>query len=133
MVAAAYAESGSDITLFHVAADGDVESAQSFLEQRQEALAESDIDVDIGVESGEDISEGILDYARDGNSDSIIIGAAGEGILRRVLFGDIPETVGAEFGGEVVMVRKHRPVQSAIKRLVGKWIGKGAKATNFGE
>jgi len=133
MVATAYAESGAQVTLFHVATDGDIENAQSFLERRQTVLAESDIDVDIAVEAGEDIAEAVLDYARDGDFDSMIIGAAGEGILRRVLFGEVPERIGAEFEGEVLMVRKHRPVQSAVKRLLGKWIGKGAKATNIGD
>ncbi|MFU1783653.1 universal stress protein [Haloarcula japonica] len=89
--------------------------------------------MDIAVVEARDITQTILDHARDGEFDSIIIGAAGEGILRRVLFGEIPETIGEEFEGEVLMVRKHRPVQSAVKRLLGKWVGKGAKATNLGE
>ena len=131
--AAAYAESGADVTLFNVVMDGDVETAQSALTEKQEELAESDTGVDIATQEGGDIAQTILQYARDGDFDSIIIGAAGEGILRRVLFGEIPETVGGEFEGEVVMVRKHRPVQSAVKRFIRKWVGKGAKATNLEE
>ncbi|PSP39798.1 cationic amino acid transporter, partial [Halobacteriales archaeon QH_7_65_31] len=132
-IAAAYAESGVDVTLFNVVRDGDVETAQSALTERQEQLAESDTDVDIATQAGDDIAQTILQYARDGDFDSIIIGAAGEGILRRVLFGEIPETVGGEFKGEVVMVRKHRPVQSAVTRFIRRWVGKGSKATNLGE
>ncbi|MHC3381455.1 amino acid permease [Haloarcula sp. H-GB5] len=133
MFAAAYTVSGAEVTLFHAATDGDVEAARSFLESRQEELAESDIDVEIAVEEGDDITQTILGHARDDQYDSILVGAATEGILRRVLFGEIPETIGEKFDGEVIMLRKHRPVQSAVKRLLGKWIGKGAKATNLGE
>ncbi|WP_247004725.1 universal stress protein [Halosolutus gelatinilyticus] len=74
----------------------------------------------------------MLEYARDGGFDTIVIGATGEGILQRVLFGEIPETIGEEFDGTVVMTRKHRPVQSALKRFVRKWVGKGARATDLG-
>ncbi len=133
LFASAYAEAGSNVTLFNVATDGDVEEAKSSLADKQEVLAESDIDVDLDVKEGEDIAETILSYARDEEFESIIIGAASEGILRRVLFGEIPETVGEEFEKEVVMVRKHRPVQSAVKGFVRKWIGKGARATNLDE
>ncbi|WP_254545312.1 amino acid permease [Halomarina pelagica] len=132
LFAAAYAAVGADVTLFHVVTDGDVEDARSFLAEKQEALAESNIEVDTAVEAGDDVAQTILRRAREGGFDSIIIGAAGEGILRRVMFGEIPETVGEEFEGEVVMVRKHRPVQSDVKRFVRKWVGKGAKATTIG-
>ncbi|WP_244605358.1 amino acid permease [Halorhabdus rudnickae] len=131
--AAAYAAAGADVTLFNVVSDGDADVARSTLSDRQDALAESDIDVDIAVEEGDDIAGTILTYARDRAFESIIVGAAGEGILRRVLFGEVPETVGEEFEGEVVMVRKRRPVKSALKQLVRKWVGKGAKATHLGE
>ena len=132
LFAAAYANDGSDVTLFHVATNGDIAEAQSFLNAEQDALAEEDLDVDAAVKEGDDIAETILSYARENGFNSIIIGAAGEGILRRVLFGEIPETVGEEFEGEVVMVRKQHLVQSAVKGFIRKWVGKGAKATNLG-
>ncbi|MFC7156236.1 amino acid permease [Halomarina halobia] len=131
--AAAYAESGAEVTLFHAVTDGDVDGATSFLTDKRAALAEEGVDVDIAVEEGDDIAGTILDHARDGSFDSIVIGAAGEGILRRALFGEVPETVGAAFDGEVVMVRKHRPVQSAVKGFIRKWVGRGAKATHLAE
>ncbi|WP_396613966.1 amino acid permease (plasmid) [Haloferax sp. S1W] len=133
LFAVAYAATGADVTLFHVVTDGDVDTAESFLADKQESLAESEIDVDTAVQEGKDIAKTILQYARGEGFESVIIGAAGEGILRRVLFGEVPETVGEEFDGEVVMVRKHRPVHSAIFGFLRKWIGKGAKATNLGE
>ena len=107
--------------------------SQAFLADRQTELTEKDVEIDIAVETGDDIAQEILRYARDEGFTSIIIGAAGEGILRRVLFGEIPETVGTSFEGEVVMVRKHRPVQSAVKGFIRKWVGKGARVTNLGE
>ncbi len=131
--AAAYARAGADVTFFHVVTDDARDDAESFLIEKQTRLAEEELDSSIAVREGEDIAQTILDYAREEDFDSILIGAAGEGILRRVLFGEIPETVGMRFDGEVVMVRKHRPVRSAVKRVIGKWLGKGATATDIAE
>lgn len=78
----------------------------------------------------DNIAEAIVSYAKEHNFDTVVLGAAGEGILRRVLFGEISETVGEQFDGQVVMARKHRPVQSAVRSFVQKWVGKGAKATD---
>ncbi|WP_136687164.1 amino acid permease [Halorhabdus amylolytica] len=130
-IATAYAEDGADVTLFHVATEGDTEQAYESLERRQETLADAGIAVDLAVETRSNVVQSILDYAGEEDYDSIIIGAAGEGILRRALFGDIPETIGEGFDGEVLMVRKHRPVASAIKEFLRKWIGKGARATGL--
>ncbi|MDS0474557.1 hypothetical protein NDO75_06110 [Natrinema sp. 1APR25-10V2] len=67
-----------------------------------------------------DVAETCLESAREGEFDTIIVGAAGEGIRRRVLFGEILVPIGEQFDGEVVMVRTHRPVQSAVKGIVRK-------------
>lgn len=80
------------------------------------------------VVEGEDIVRSILSFARENDDDMIIIGAAEEGILRQVLFGEIPERVGEAFDGQVIMVKKHRPVRSTISNLLQKWIGKGARS-----
>ncbi|QRV14944.1 amino acid permease [Haloterrigena salifodinae] len=132
--AIAYADIGADVTLFHAVTDGDADAAESHLRERKEALADAGIDVDIdtAIAERDEIDDAILEYARDGGFDTIVIGAAGEGILQRVLFGEIPETIGEEFDGTVVMTRKHRPVQSSLKRVVRKWVGKGARATDIG-
>lgn len=51
------------------------------------------------------------------------MGATREGWLTRVLFGDVPESVGERFDGEVLLVRRHQPVRSLVGRWTSKWFG----------
>lgn len=132
-MAAAYASMGVNVLLFNVVASDDSrEDAEAFLTDRQEALAEEDIEVSTAVIESDDIAAAIVSYAEENDFDMIVLGAAGEGLLRRVLFGEIPETVGEQFDGQVAMAKKHRPFQSTISKYVQRWIGKGAKAVDFG-
>ncbi|GAA0235821.1 amino acid permease [Haladaptatus pallidirubidus] len=129
--AAAYAGMDANVTLFNVVtSDDNRENAESFLMNRQKALAEEDIEVSTTVIESDDIVETIISYAEENHFDTVVLGAATEGLLRRVLVGEIPESVGEQFNGQVVMAKKHRPVQSALNRFVQKWVGKGAKAAN---
>lgn len=113
---------GHPITLLTVATQ-DREDAESFLEDRVAAFAEEDIDVASVVIESDDIASAIVEYATENEFETIIIGAAEEGILQRVLFGEIPESVGEQFAGQVVMVKKYRPVRSFIGMWLRKWIG----------
>lgn len=74
--------------------------ARGDLEDLRGELSESDIQVDINVEEGQYIPNTILEYARGIETDSIIVAAAGEGILRRVLVGEVPETIGGRLLGK---------------------------------
>jgi amino acid transporter/nucleotide-binding universal stress UspA family protein len=127
-IAAAFASArGAEVTLMNVAtADGD--EAADYIEERRATFADRGIDVSTDVIPGSDIAESVLDYANSGGFDTVVIGAAGEGLLQRAIFGDIPETVGERFGGQVLMGKKHRPVQSLLKGWTRKWIDRGTKA-----
>ena len=127
-IAAAFASArGAEVTLMNVAtADGD--EAADYIEERRATFADSGIDVSTDVISGPDIAESVLDYANSGGFDTVVIGATGEGLLQRAIFGDIPETVGERFDGQVLMGKKHRPVQSLLKGWTRKWIDRGTKA-----
>ncbi|MDQ2049941.1 hypothetical protein RBH26_05535 [Natronolimnohabitans sp. A-GB9] len=53
---------------------------------------------------------------RTGDHDVTIVGAAESGLLRRVLVGEIPETIGREADSTVVMVKRHQNVSEALWR-----------------
>ncbi len=116
-VAAAFVETGASATLLHIATT-DREASESFVSERKEALANGGLDVSADVVAGTDIEQTIREYAADHDMDTIIIGAAEEGLLRGVLFGEIPENIGERFDGQVLMVKKHRQVQSLVRRAV---------------
>jgi nucleotide-binding universal stress UspA family protein len=115
--------SGNPITLLTVAT-GDREAAETILEERSAALSEAGVEATTDIVESDDIPSAIVDYATENEFESIIIGAAEEGLLRRVLVGEIPEIVGEQFDGQVIMVKKHQPVRS----LIGKWVSRGGKS-----
>jgi amino acid transporter/nucleotide-binding universal stress UspA family protein len=127
-VAASIATAGdASITLLTVAT-GDRKDAESLLDAHVAALADEEVNARAVVIEDDDIASTIVEYATENEFETIIIGAAGEGILRRVLFGEIPESVGERFDGQVIMVKKRQPVRSLVGKWVRKWVGKGAKA-----
>lgn len=125
-VGAAYEETGAEVTLLTVAPDGG--SAEALLTSHEERLPESNIEVTTEVIGGEDIAEAIVDYAEANDFDTVVLGAAAEGYLRRIVFGEIPERVGEEFSGGVIMVKRYRGARSDVRRFIRRWIGKGGKA-----
>ncbi|WP_231184248.1 amino acid permease [Haladaptatus sp. DYF46] len=123
-IAAAFAEAwGADATLLHVL-EPDGNGSEDVMTERQWELVEEGLDVSTVLVSDDDVAESILAYADEEGIDTIVVGAAREGILRRVMFGDIPERVGERFAGRTVMVKKHSPARSAIRRWAGKWVGR---------
>ncbi|MWV40892.1 universal stress protein [Natrialba sp. INN-245] len=55
--------------------------------------------------------------------DVTVVGAAEGGLFRRVLVGDVPETIGREADGTVLMVKRHEPVSSALRRRARDRVG----------
>ncbi|RQG92360.1 universal stress protein [Natrarchaeobius chitinivorans] len=55
--------------------------------------------------------------------DVTVVGAAEGGLYRRVLVGDVPETVAREADGSVVMVKRNDPVSTALWRRVRDRVG----------
>ncbi|WP_436347455.1 universal stress protein [Natronorubrum sp. FCH18a] len=60
------------------------------------------------------VIETIVD--RTARHDATVIGAAETGLLRRVLVGSVPETVGREADSTVVMAKRNEPVSQALWR-----------------
>ncbi|MFC6977328.1 hypothetical protein ACFQL1_25525 [Halomicroarcula sp. GCM10025709] len=51
------------------------------------------------------------------------MGATRQGLLSRALFGDVPETVGERFDGEVLLVRHYQPTRSLVRAWFQRWLG----------
>jgi nucleotide-binding universal stress UspA family protein len=52
--------------------------------------------------------------------DLTIIGATREGLLQRFIFGSIPEQVGRDAAGTVIMAKKDLGITSRIRRLFSR-------------
>jgi amino acid transporter/nucleotide-binding universal stress UspA family protein len=123
-IAAAFARAwDANVTLLHVL-EPDGDGLDDVMTERQRELAEESLDVSTVLVSDDGVAESILTYADEEGIDTIVVGAAREGLLRRVVFGDIPERVGERFDGRTVMVKKHSPTRSTIRRWVRKWVGR---------
>ncbi len=123
-IAAAFAHAwDADVTLLHVLKSDDT-GLENVMTTHQQELADEGLDVSTVIVSGGDVTESVLEYAGEEGIDTLVMGAAREGILRRVIFGDIPERVGKRFDGRTVMVKKHSPARSTVRRLARKWMGR---------
>lgn len=78
------------ITLLVVARD-DQEHAERTLHEPQVSIAEAGIESGTAVVVESDVPAAIRRYAEKHDVDTIVLGAAEEGIVRRVVFGDVPE------------------------------------------
>lgn len=122
-IAAAFARAwDADVTLLHVL-DPDGNGFENVMTTRQRELANEGLDVSTVIVSSGDVIESLLAYADEEDIDTIVMGAAREGIVRRVIFGDVPEHVGERFDQRMVMVKKHSPARSAVRRWAKKWLG----------
>ncbi|OIB57478.1 universal stress protein UspA [Natrialba sp. SSL1] len=63
-----------------------------------------------------DVTETILEQAT--AHDAVVIGAAENGLLRSVLVGDVPETVGREAESAVIMAKRYQGVSKTVWRRV---------------
>ncbi len=124
-VAAAIAAPDSRVTLFHVVTDArDRERGRRLLDARRDELVEADIDARTALVDGDDVAETIVDYAESRGVDTVVVGAAREGIVPRALFGDVPETVGERFDGTTILVERHQPIRSVLERWLRRWFGR---------
>ncbi|WP_254546249.1 amino acid permease [Halomarina pelagica] len=120
--AAALAET-TDGRLTLLTVSPDPEAAESYLDDRRTALAATGVPVDVAVVESADVAGGILAYADEHAVDTVVVGATREGWLTRALFGDVPEAVGERFDGEVLLVKRHQPIRSFLRRWLEKWLG----------
>ncbi|MFB6138411.1 MAG: amino acid permease [Halobacteriaceae archaeon] len=92
-------------------------------EREREAAAESvaataealGVDCETTVVEGADVVGEIVDASAD--HDLTIIGATREGWLQQLVFGTIPERVGSEAHGAVIMAKKDLGITSRLRRL----------------
>ena len=123
ITAALIAANGGVVTLLGVATTEDGrEQTRDVVEERQRALSENGLDAETAVVSNDDVANAVVSFATEGGFDTLVLGAAEEGVLHRAIFGDVPELAGEAFDGEVVLVRRHRPVRSFVGRVARKWV-----------
>ena len=115
------AATDGELTLLAVGPDAPVD--RRHLDRRQSVLEGRGTAVNTRTVEETDVSAAILDYAADREVDTIVMGATRQGLLGRALFGDVPETVGERFDGEVLLVKRHRPAQSLVRRWLRRWVG----------
>ncbi len=121
-IAAAFVEQRDGIlTLLTVAPE--TEGSVSYLESRRSGLTEEGLSAETRIIDDSDVASAIQNYAESHDVDTIVMGATREGWLTRRVFGDIPETVGERFEGEVLLVRQHEPVRSIVRKWILKWFG----------
>ena len=108
---------GATITVQCVV-DPDLDGPQ--LEEATETLETTarildDVPHETQLDEGEDVADAIV--AASADHDMTIIGATREGLLQRLVFGVIPETVGREADGTVIMAKKNLGITSRIRRF----------------
>lgn len=87
---------GGDVTLFRVlplTEDVDVEVETEALERMTHTGISSGVPVRARVVQNASVVEAILEEIREGEHDLLIVGASDEGMVQRLLFGSVPESV----------------------------------------
>jgi nucleotide-binding universal stress UspA family protein len=115
---------GATIDVVHVVGSGDDRSeAEAVLTGAEERLAEQasefeDVDLEFRtrIVEGEDVEEALVEEA-DGH-DVVVIAAEKEGILQRLVFGSIPESVGDRIDETSIMCKRNVGAPSRLKRLL---------------
>ena len=94
--------------------EGELEEARDVLDRTSSTLGPVPA-VDRTVLAG-DVVETIVD--RSSRHDVTVIGAAERGVIRRALVGDVPEAVGREAEGALVMAKRHEDVKRTVWRRI---------------
>jgi amino acid transporter/nucleotide-binding universal stress UspA family protein len=95
----------------------DRQQAEALMDETAAEL--EDVEFTKTVVDADDVVDEIVD--RSAGHDLTIIGATREGILQRLVFGDIPEEVGRRAHGTVIMAKKKLPVTSRIRKLFDRF------------
>lgn len=78
--------------------------------------AEDTITVDSKVIHHDSVSEAIVKEAK--KYDAVVIGAAGYGLYKQILFGSIPETIARYTTRTVILVKHHQPARALVSRVM---------------
>jgi amino acid transporter/nucleotide-binding universal stress UspA family protein len=106
---------GATVTVLQVVDPDDAkghELAQVSLDETGRLL--DGVDVETQLVDAEDVADAIV--AASADHDLTIIGATREGILQQLVFGAIPETVGREANGRVLMTKRDLGIASRLRR-----------------
>ena len=115
---------GAAIDVVHVVGSGeDRAGAEAVLADAEERLAErstvfEDVDIEFGtrIVEGSDVEETLVGEAE--GHDVVTIAAEKEGILQRLVFGSIPESVGDRAEETSIMCKRNVGAPSRLKRLL---------------
>jgi amino acid transporter/nucleotide-binding universal stress UspA family protein len=97
--------------------DGSAEDrgrAEEMVENIRSRLAEEGVDVTARVIEADDVTEALVAASED--HDVTALGAATEGVLQRLVFGPVPERIGDDADGTVVMCQREPDAPSRLKR-----------------
>jgi nucleotide-binding universal stress UspA family protein len=96
-------------------ADGENAGVDVFVEK----IGETDADVAVETEviEGDDVVETLVE--RTDEHDVTAMGAESEGVLRKLVFGTVPESVGDRTRSTAIVARGHLPPSSQLTRLLG--------------
>ncbi len=112
----------TDIVALHVLPrEASPEEAQKVQAELLAMLQQYPWPIELRVIVGEnDIVHDILAYAKEHEFDQIVLGASEEGLLKRTLFGTIPQKVAEEADLDVLMVKRYLPLQHGLQRWLGR-------------
>lgn len=109
---------GATVRIMNVIEPGaeaaDRRQAEALVASVAAEFKETDIPVETAVVEAEDVVGAIT--AKTGEHDLTIIGATREGLLQRLLFGAIPETVGQRAPNTVIMTKRRLRITSELRR-----------------
>lgn len=113
---------GASIDVVRVADKEDSDDAEEMLAEAESVLAEQDaqfeestLDFQTRVVEGQDIEDVLIEEASD--HDLTILGSTREGILQKLVFGSVPETVADQVDNIALMCRRDVGVDSRLKRI----------------
>ncbi|MFC4989334.1 amino acid permease [Saliphagus infecundisoli] len=116
--------SGASVHAMHVFDPDDPDSREDgerYLDRALAELEEGDVPVETGFVEGTDVAETIIDETE--HHDLTIIGATREGLLQRLVLGNIPQTVGEGAYSDVLMVKRNLEIGSRLKRWY-EWVSR---------
>jgi amino acid transporter/nucleotide-binding universal stress UspA family protein len=93
------------------------ETARTSVEETAALL--EDVPSETRLVEGANVAATVVERTRD--HDLTIVGATREGLLQQLVFGSVPETVGREGSGTVVMAKRNSGVTSRLRELLSRW------------
>ncbi|MFB6125498.1 MAG: amino acid permease [Halanaeroarchaeum sp.] len=96
-------------------------SVQAVLDSTATVLG-ADVDFETRIIEDRDVIDGIVDASAD--HDVTIVGATSESLVQQLVFGAIPEGVGARADGTVIMTKRSLGLRSRVRR----WITGGSES-----